>query len=483
MYQDARRAFVFPSADFPPTFPRVQLNLIFKFVRGESLGKGRSGPERSWAWPPLLAWGGAMLLAAGTLLGQETPVAFVGAQVITIGGDTFEPGVLVVHRGRIVSVGPGGSAIPDGATVRDVTGKVIMPGLVDTHSHIGSPAGGDSSAPIQPETRVLDAIDVRDASLQRAQAGGITTANIMPGSGHLISGQTLYLKLRDGNVIDDLFITNQAGRVAGGLKMANGTNSRREPPFPGTRAKSAALVREKFVAAQDYRNKIARAKGEADKLPARDLALETLVEVLEGQRVVHHHTHRHDDILTVLRLQKEFGFRVVLHHVSEAWKVADEIAAAKVPSSIILLDSPGGKLEARDVDWKNGAALEKAGAPVGFHTDDYVTDSRLFLRSAAFAVRAGMSRAAALKGLTLAGAEMLDLPERIGSLAAGKDADFIILSGDPLSVYTHVLETWVDGVKVFDRADAKDRLWSTGGFGAGNPRAAHLCCFGIGEEN
>ena len=426
----------------------------------------------------LLAVFGLAILAPA----QETPLALTGAQLITISGETIDQGVLVVQRGKVVAVGPRGTAIPPGATTRDVTGKVIMPGLVDTHSHIGSPAGGDQSAPIQPDTRVLDAIDVRDASLQKAQAGGITTANIMPGSGHLISGQTLYLKLRDGNTIDDLFITNKAGRVAGGLKMANGTNSRKDPPFPGTRAKSAALVREKFVAAQDYRDKIARAKGDADKLPARDLALETLVEVLEGQRVVHHHTHRHDDILTVLRLQKEFGFRVVLHHVSDAWKVPEEIAAAKVPCSIILLDSPGGKLEARDVDWKSGVALEKAGVPVGFHTDDPVTDSRLFLRSAAFAVRAGMSRAGALRGLTLAGAEMLDLQERIGSLEAGKDADFILLSGDPFSVYTHVLETYVDGAKVFDRENEKDRLWSTGGYGAGNPRAAHLCCFGTWEE-
>ena len=198
--------------------------------------------------------------------------------------------------------------------------------------------------------------------------------------------------------------------------------------------------------------------------------------------MVHHHTHRHDDVLTVLRLQKEFGFRVVLHHVSDAWKVVDEIAAAKVPCSIILLDSPGGKIEALDIDWKNGAALEQSGVLTGFHTDDPITDSRLFLRSAAFAVRAGMSRKAALHGLTMAGAVMLDLKERIGSLEAGKDADFILLSGDPLSVYTHVLETWVDGVKVFDREDPKDRLWAVGGLGAGYPRDLDLCCFGKEEQ-
>ena len=256
---------------------------------------------------PFRAFVATACLGAAPLPAQESPLAFTGAQLITISGDTIEQGVLVLQHGKILAIGPRGTALPAGTTVREVTGRVIMPGLVDTHSHIGSPAGGDQSAPIQPETRVLDAIDVRDASIQKAQAGGLTTANVMPGSGHLISGQTLYLKLRDGHSIDDLLITNKAGRVAGGLKMANGTNSRKDPPFPGTRAKSAALVREKYVAAQDYRDKITRAKGDAEKLPARDLALETLVEVLEGQRVVHHHTHRHDDILTVLRLSKEFG--------------------------------------------------------------------------------------------------------------------------------------------------------------------------------
>ncbi len=184
---------------------------------------------------------------------------------------------------------------------------------------------------------------------------------------------------------------------------------------------------------------------------------------------MHFHTHRHDDILTALRLSKEFGFRIVLQHVSEAWKVAGEIAAAGAPSSIIMIDAPGGKLETQDVHFRNGAALERAGALVGFHTDDGITDSRLFLRSAGMAVRAGMSRDKALRGMTLSGAEMLDMADRVGSLKVGKDADLVILSGDPLSVYTQVLETWVEGARVFDRADPKDRLYAVGGYGAGEP--------------
>jgi imidazolonepropionase-like amidohydrolase len=401
---------------------------------------------------------------------QEPPVAFVGARLVPIDGPEIPNGVLVVHRGRIVAVGDAkATRVPSGASRIDAAGKVILPGLVDTHSHIGSVEGADSSAPLQPDVRVLDSIDVRSPQIQKAQAGGITTVNVMPGSGHLLSGQTLYLKLRDGGTIDALALRDTDGRLRGGLKMANGTNSRRPPPFPGTRAKSAALAREQFVKAQEYRDKIKAAAGDASKLPARDLGLEALVEVLEGKRVVHFHTHRHDDILTAIRLAKEFGFRVVLQHVSEAWKVAGEIAAARVPASIIMIDAPGGKLETQNVHFRNGAALEKAGVLVGFHTDDGITDSRLFLRSAGLAVRAGMSRDKALRGLTLSGAEMLDMADRVGSLTAGKDADFVILSGDPLSAYTHVLETWVEGVRVFDRADAKDRLFAVGGYGAGSP--------------
>jgi imidazolonepropionase-like amidohydrolase len=421
------------------------------------------------------------LAAGGIASAQETPLAVTGARLIPIAGNPIDNGVLVIHRGKIVAVGPAGSVtLPPGTTTRTAPGKVIMPGLVDSHSHIGGSQGADGSSPIQPDVRVLDAIDVRHASIQKAQAGGITTVNVMAGSGHLISGQTLYLKLRDGRVIDDLLIQFPDGTMAGGLKMANGTNSIKAPggPFPGSRAKSAALVREQFIKAQEYQARLARAQGDPEKIPARDLALELLGEVLAGKRIVQHHTHRHDDILTVLRLQKEFGFKVVLHHVSEGGKVAAEIAAAGVASSVIVLDSPGGKLEARDVSMDTCAVLEKAGAAVGLHTDDPVTDSRHFLRSAALAVRAGMTREGALRAVTLANAKILGLEARVGSLEVGKDADFLLLSGDPLSVYTQVEETWIEGSRVFDLADPKDRLYAYGGTGAGDSRRAQLCCFG-----
>jgi imidazolonepropionase-like amidohydrolase len=406
-------------------------------------------------------------LGALCTFAQQNPIAFTGARIIPINGPEIPDGTLVVQNGKITAVGATASVqIPNGAERRDAKGRVIMPGLIDSHSHIGRVEGADSSAPIQPDARAIDSIDVRDSRFQKAQAGGITTVNIMPGSGHLLSGQTAYLKLRDGRIIDDLLLNFPDGRLAGGIKMANGTNSRRPAPFPGTRAKSAALVREQFVKAQEHAAKIKEGEKDPSKAPPRDLRLEPLIEALEGRRIVHHHTHSHADILSVLRLAKEFNFKVVLHHVSDGWKVPEEIAKAQAAVSLIVLDSPGGKIEAKDNRMETGSVLEKAGVLVGFHTDDGVTDSRFFLRSAGLAVRGGMSRDKALYGLTMANAEILEMKDRIGSLTPGKDADFILLSGDPLSVYTKVLETWVEGQRVFDRSNPKDHLYAVGGYGA-----------------
>ncbi len=420
-----------------------------------------------------------ILLAVGSMSpAQQRPTAFVGAQLVPIDGPPIEDGVLLVHEGRIVDIGPAGRVtLPDDVERIDAAGRIIMPGLICTHSHLGGGWGGDSSAPIQPDCRIFDSINIRDSGFKRAQAGGLTTLNVMPGSGHLLSGQTIYIKVKNVGTIDEAVIRDAEGNILGGMKMANGTNSQRSAPFPGTRAKSAALVRGQFVKAQAYREKLSKAKEDPDKAPDRDLAMEGLVEVLEGKRVVHFHTHRHDDILTAIRLSQEFGFKLVLHHVSEGYKVADEIARAGVGSSVILVDSPGGKLEAMNLTFQTPVALEKAGALFAFHTDDWITDSRHFFRMAALGVRAGLSREKALEALTLAPAKLIELDSRLGSLTRGKDADFIVLDGDPLSVYTKVLETWVEGERVFDRANPKDRLYAVGGYGAGHDQVMHMCCF------
>ena len=424
------------------------------------------------------------LLGAEPAPAPDAVVVYRGARLLPVSSPPIEKGVLVVSQGKIVALGKEGDVpLPEKATVHDLTGKTIIPGLVDTHSHIGIyprpsvPAhsdGNEMSGPVQPGLRALDAIYPDDPGIRMARAGGVTTANIMPGSGNAIGGQTLYVKLR-GSTVEQMRIPNT--KVVGGLKMANGENPKgygRRSQAPFTRMKVAALQREQFAKARDYQRQWANyrkaaAEGKQVTPPDTDTALEPLVEVLERKRTVHFHTHRADDILTVLRLADEFGFEVVLQHVTEGYRVVDELAHRKAAVSLTLIDSPGGKLEAAGLIEENAAVLDRAGVKVAINTDDYITESRFFLRTGAIAVRGGMSEEAALRALTRNPAQMLHLDDRLGSLEKGKDADFVVLSGPPFSIYTQVLETYIDGQRVFDRSRPKDWAYQAGGFALADP--------------
>jgi imidazolonepropionase-like amidohydrolase len=414
----------------------------------------------------------------------ERSTVYRGARILTAAGRSIDDGVLVVHRGKIVAVGPAAEVkVPADAVVHNLAGKTIIPGLVDTHSHIGiypRPAvkahqdGNEMTGPVQSAVRAIDAIFPDDPGIRMALAGGVTTANIMPGSGNVIGGQTLYVKLR-GRTVEAMRVI--PGPVLGGLKMANGENPKgygKRGLAPVTRMKVAALQREQFVRARDYQrqwtaHRKAVAAGKTSTPPDTDLALEPLVEVLDRKRTVHFHTHRADDVMTALRIAGEFGFEIVLHHVTEGYRVADEIARRKVPVSLTLVDSPGGKLEAAGLLEENAAYLDRAGVQVAINTDDFITESRFFLRTGAIAVRGGMPEEAALKALTLQGARILHLDHRLGSLEKGKDADFVVLSGPPFSIYTHVLQTYIEGQKVFDRSRHKDWTYQAGGFALAEP--------------
>ena len=384
--------------------------------------------------------------------------------------------MVVVKAGKVVAVGkPADVKIPDGVAVRKLPDAVIIPGLVDTHSHIGVysrpgvPAnsdGNEMSGPVQSGVRAIDAVYVEDPGFKMAIAGGLTTVNIMPGSANVIGGQTIYVKPR-GNTVEEMRIVDD--RTLGGLKMANGENpkgyGRNKSQAPFTRMKVASLQREQFVKAREYQKKLkayqAKKEGPA---PEVDLSLVPLVEVLDKKRTVHFHCHRADDLMTALRIAEEFDFEIVLQHASEGYRIADELARRKIPVSLTLVDSPGGKAETMGLIEENAAILEKAGVKVAINTDDSVTESRFFLRTGSIAVRGGMSEAAALKALTIHSAEMLKLDHRIGSIAAGKDADFVILSGPPFAASTLVLETYIDGKKLFDRASKADYVYQAGGF-------------------
>ncbi|TXT36002.1 MAG: amidohydrolase, partial [Planctomycetota bacterium] len=434
------------------------------------------------------------------------PLVLRGARIHTVAGPVIESGTLIIDDGRIVEIGPSDKvAAPSGAKVIDVSGKVIIPGLVDSHSHLGvysRPAvkansdGNESTDPITSVVRALDSLNPFDPGIRMANAGGITTANIMPGSANVIGGQTIYVKLR-GYSPEQMWF--ESPHVLGGLKMANGENPKRahggKGKAPSTRMKVAALQRAELIKAQEYlakwqrfREKVAefdKASGgrqppvDPDKKsdskkddpptpPERNIALEPLVDVLLKKRTVHFHTHRADDILTVLRLKKEFGFDLVIQHGTEAYKVLDEIAKAGVPVSLTIPDSPGGKAEVVGFIEECAAEMTKAGIKVHVNTDDPVTESRFLLRTAAVTVRGGLTPDEALKTVTINPAQALKLDERVGSLEKGKDADFVVLSGEPFSVYSRVLETYIDGKRVFSLDNDSDRSFQTGGFASLN---------------
>jgi len=429
------------------------------------------------------------------LIRNTSVIVFRGATVYPISGPAIEHGVVVVNGAKIAAVGPEGKTpIPPNAKVIDVTGKIIMPGIVDSHSHIGigslpsvqaNADVNEGSGPLQPQLRAMDAIYPADPRIRMATAGGVTTANIMPGSGNVIGGQTAYVKLR-GTTIEDMLIPG----ALGGLKMANGENPKHygaRGQAPMTRMEEAALARREYIKAEEYKakwddyNKKVAAGDKDSKAPERDLAMEPLVQVLEGKRIVQHHTHRADDIMTVVRLADEFHFRVVIHHGTEAYKVADELAKRHIPVTLTVVDSPGGKLEAINMNLEEAAILDKAGVKIAINTDDDINSSRFLLREAALAVRGGLSRETAMKALTINGAEILDLQNRVGTLDPGKDADLIVLSGDPFSVYTKVLQTWIEGQKVYDHSIPADARYFSGGFQFGDRYPALPASAAVGE--
>ena len=423
---------------------------------------------------------GLLLQTGSDPAAAADPIVYRGARILTAEDQNYDPGAMVVEDGKITAIGPADQIQnPAGAKVVDLSGKVVIPGLVDTHSHLGvhsrphvpsNSDGNEMTGPVQSVVRALDAVNPFDPGFRMALAGGVTTANVMPGSGNVIGGQTVYIKLR-GHTAEQMWIA--ADGVLGGLKMANGENPKRsyggKGQAPGTRMKVAALQRRAFVEAREYQRKweAYRQKNEAGEEaepPARNLELEPLVEVLEGKRTVHFHTHRADDIMTTLRLAEEFGFELVVQHGTEGYKVAEELARRKVPVSMTVVDSPGGKAEVVDFIEECGAQLSAQGVKVLINTDDSITESRFFLRTAAIPVRGGLSEELALKAITLYSAQAMHLDQQLGSLAAGKDADFVVLSGAPFSVYTRVLATYLDGKQVFDLEDDEQARYQTGGF-------------------
>lgn len=382
-----------------------------------------------------------------------------GATVWTSGPQgTLEGADLLVRQGKIVAVGVDLDA-PADALVVNAEGKHVTAGLIDCHSHTAIVGDvNEATNTITAEVRIQDVVNSETVNLYRQLAGGLTAANLLHGSANAIGGQNCVIKLRYGADPEGLKLEG----AKPGIKFALGENPKRvnwgdnkDQHYPKTRSGVEQLIRERFLAAEDYRAawNAWRAAGSKGIPPRRDLQLETVVEILEGKRLVHSHSYRADEILMLIRLAEEFGFRVgTFQHVLEGYKVADEIAAHGAGASCFS-DWWAYKFEVYDAIPYAGALMWDRGAVVSFNSDSSELARRMNLEAAKAAKYGGVPEEEALKFVTLNAAIQLAVDDRIGSLEPGKDADFVIWSGHPLSSYTICEQTWVDGRKYFDRKD------------------------------
>src|SRR3984957_9939607 len=399
---------------------------------------------------------------SGVSLDAAAPVILIrNATILTVSHGTIDKGDILIKEGKIAEVGTS-IKVPTGARVIDATGQFVMPGIIDCHSHIAIEGGvNEGSVSVSSIANIADVLNSDDIAIFRDLAGGVTTANILHGSANSIGGQTIVIKLRWGQPAAKLPFEG----ALPGIKFALGENPKRsnfsipgQPKrYPATRMGVEETIRGAFTEARDYKNSWEAYKkrvsgGEKNQLPPRrDLRLEPLVEVLEGRRYVHAHCYREDEILMLLRVAKEFGFKVrTFQHVLEGYKVADEIAAAGAGASTFS-DWWAYKVEAYQAIPYNAALMTKRGVIVSINSDDAEEATHLNQEAAKAIKYGGLSRDEALKLVTLNPAIQLGIDKRVGSIDTGKDADLVIYNHDPLSDYAVVQQTLIDGRVYFDR--------------------------------
>ena len=409
------------------------------------------------------------VLAAAPGFGADAPVLIRNATILTVTNGTVK-GSIRLENGKIAAIGERVDA-PAGATIVDGTGKYVMPGIIDCHSHIMVDAINEGSVAVSSMVEMSDVLDPEDIAIYRALAGGVTTANILHGSANPIGGQTLVMKMRWGRNAEEMKF---AGAMPG-IKFALGENPKRRGGGPGGGGNPAALrypatrmgvedvIREAFTEAKAYKAKwddynARTARGETAIPPARDLKLDPLVEVLEGKRLVHAHCYRQDEILMLLRVADEFGFKIrTLQHALEAYKVAPEILAHGAGVSTFA-DWWAYKVEAEDAIPYNAAILTRRGVVVSLNSDDPELMRHLDKEAAKTLKYGGLSETEALSLITINPAKQLMIDQRVGSLEVGKDADVLLYDGHPLSNFSKVLKVWIDGHEYFDRdQDIADR--------------------------
>ena len=382
-----------------------------------------------------------------------TSLAITGAHVVPIEGEPFD-GTVLVTDGRIAALGPTVS-VPDDARVLDAGGRWLLPGFIDAHTHLGVHeegegwAGSDTNEltdPVTAAVRALDAINPADLGFDDALAGGITTANVNPGSGNAIGGLTVAVHTH-GRTVDEMVL-----RSPSGLKSALGENPKRvygdKKQTPSTRLGTAAVIRKAFVEAQNYLAKFAHTEPEKPP-PPRDLTHEAIGRVLRREIPLRQHAHRADDIATAVRIADEFGYRLVIDHGTEAHLIADLLAAKGIPVLIGPLFTARSKVELRNRSLANPGKLAAAGVEISIITDHPVVPINFLVHQATLSIKEGLDPETALRAITINPARVMGVDDRVGSIAVGKEADLVLWSGDPLDVLQRALAVFIGGRQVY----------------------------------
>jgi imidazolonepropionase-like amidohydrolase len=406
----------------------------------------------------------AAIIPAAPAAIASTEIAVRGETIHTMAGEPIEDGVVVVIGGRIAAIGPAGSTtLPDG--IRVLEARVVTPGLIDARSVVGI-AGYlnqsqdqdqiEMSTPIQPELRAIDAYNGRDRLVAWVRQFGVTTLHTGHAPGWLVSGQTMIVKTHgeDG----ERAVVEPTAMVAATLGEGATQGPRRRLSFgpdrskaPGTRSKAVALLRAELIRAREYLAAIQKA--DADKSPARDLRLEALGRVLQGEIPLLLTAHRHQDLKSALRIKAEFDIPMVLDGAAESYLMIDAIRAAGVP--VVIHPTMARAFgEADNLSMATAAKLQQAGIPVALQSgyEPYVPKTRVVLFEAAVAAAHGMPFDRALAAITIDAAKILGVEERLGSLEIGKDGDLALYDGDPFEYTSHCTGVIIEGEVVSDQS-------------------------------
>ncbi|NMA95526.1 MAG: amidohydrolase [Clostridiales bacterium] len=378
-------------------------------------------------------------------------------KVLTMAGDILEKGDILVEDGKIVKVCED-IKVDDKMEVIDADGMWVLPGFIDAHSHIGmyedgigseGSDGNEAVDPVTPSLRAIDSINPEDFSFKEAREHGITTAVTGPGSANVIGGQFVAVKTY-GRRVDDMIFKDPLA-----LKIAFGENPKRvysgQKKSPTTRMATASVLRKALIKAQEYKKKLELGEKDPEKMPERDLDMEIIVKVLDREIPLKAHAHRADDILTAIRIAKEFDVDYTLEHCTEGHRIADILYEEGAKAITGPLLSTRSKIELNKLSFKAPGILSKAGVKVAIMTDHPVIPIQYLPVCASIAVREGMDEMEALKAITINAAEITGIADRVGSLEAGKDADIVLFDGDPLDIRTKTNVVFIDGKKVFER--------------------------------